>query len=191
MTWNPELPPRAEVPRPQLMEWLIRQFRSISSWTISQPQPGYGGLVLSAPTAASLTLTNTMQKIAVFDAGLIPIPKGVEQDVTNNEILIVSPGVWSISAESSGDVVPSAANASRTIVAQIRNETAGAFTVMRAYSPIPRYGETYNFAMSSLFRATEVQFGTRYAIYAGTVEIGATVAVNSINRAEVSVARVG
>lgn len=33
MTWIPELPPEAEAPPRQIMEWLTRNFRNLSAWT--------------------------------------------------------------------------------------------------------------------------------------------------------------
>ena len=47
MTWVPELPPNANVDRPRLMEWLVRNFRKLSIWsgTIETEIISYGALI--------------------------------------------------------------------------------------------------------------------------------------------------
>ena len=46
MRWDEELPPAIEVPRRQLMEWLIRSFQSLSTYTTSliQEAPADGNV---------------------------------------------------------------------------------------------------------------------------------------------------
>ena len=92
MTWNPEILLPAEASREELVEWLGRQFRSISDWTASQPVQGYGGLVITTNQAQANIPAGTWATIP-FQSGMLPTPINFEQDPTNNRIRVTQKGV--------------------------------------------------------------------------------------------------
>lgn len=149
MIWKPEPQPNAAVDERTKMEWLVRSFRKLSSWSSTRVNAGYGGLYLSAPTTLSppIVLTTTWQKIVGFDSLITDSPIGMQCDLPNNRVRITEKGIWESSFHAAGEITPFTVNSPQTIESAIYNETTGAVHLI-SYHPVPRYSDVFEISLT-------------------------------------------
>lgn len=166
--WLDELPPRDDIERRGLMEWLIRSFQSLSLWSESTHARGYGGMGLSQPyDIVDFPLPVDPPEILdgnSYDTVLTPNPIGIAQDLAEGRLIPQQEGIWMITASVTAEITPNTANSANTIALGIWDETLNQIGDRPFYFTVPRYGESFTIGGSVPFRITSDIIGHKFGL---------------------------
>lgn len=179
MKWVPELQPRAEASSREVLEWLVRTFRTLSNWSLSDQlrqdnaleahidgTVGYGGISRLTPIVWVGGLSTSWMVIGgyAYDTVLSSAPKGVTQDATNGRLTITEAGLWQLSVTLTAQIVSVTSDAANTILLTLYNITDAVVGDQPSAFVVPRYGEDINFALSVPVAITAAEVGKEFGL---------------------------